>query len=89
MRYKNQLRTKKCVLLFSAVGNATPAILVVFLMFVVPANPQVWPFKNSKKLSMLTDVLSQCIIVSLSISFIRLGYSFTGIRRVKIGLNVE
>ncbi|KAF2352248.1 Imidazolonepropionase [Trinorchestia longiramus] len=29
-----------------AIGNATPAILIVFLMFIVPANPKIWPFYN-------------------------------------------
>ncbi|XP_047739774.1 solute carrier family 13 member 5 isoform X2 [Hyalella azteca] len=31
------------------VGNATPAILIVFLLFVIPANPQIWPFKDGAK----------------------------------------
>lgn len=31
-----------------AIGNATPAILIVFLMFIVPANPNIWPFRSGR-----------------------------------------
>ncbi|KAA0189199.1 hypothetical protein HAZT_HAZT002838 [Hyalella azteca] len=29
------------------IGNATPAILIVFLMFIIPAKPKIWPFYDA------------------------------------------